>query len=432
MSKSKIFLIWLLSFISGIFLGSFPFFSSSISKFFLIIILIVSAAALLVFRKEKNLLLAGGIFLFFAIGFLRAAGISDKSDNLFYYLDKEISKKGIVANEPSVKGETTSFIFETADGEKIKIKTRNYPIINYGDKLKIEGKLNKIENQKFKYAFYWPKIEILEKTGGNFLKSKLFKLKEKFGLNISKNIPEPEASLLSGLVFGARTLPYEIENDFRTLGLSHIVAVSGYNLSVIALFINNFFNYLVLPRFLKFWFSFFSVSLFVLMIGAPSSAVRAAIMAILLLVAEKEGRLYRSVNAIVFAGAGMLFINPELLRFDLGFLLSFLATLGLILLSPFLEKKLPRFISQTLSAQIFVLPVIISYFGTFSPYGLIANILILPAVPFAMFFGFLVGIFGFVSSFLSLIPGWVSWAILIYQIKIAEIFSSLPYAQINF
>ncbi|MBI2451358.1 MAG: ComEC/Rec2 family competence protein [Parcubacteria group bacterium] len=427
MSKSRIFLIWLLCFIAGIFFASYI----SWPKLFLIFLSIVSSAVILVFRKEKIIFIFAGGILIFSLGFLRIAGIAEKKSTLDQYLDKKIISRGIVMAEPKTKGESTSFLLEIR-GEKIQIRTRNYPIINYGDELEVQGQLKSVQNSAIRYALNWPKIEIQKKDQGNFFKSSLFKLKEKFSQNISQNMPEPEASLLAGYIFGSRNLPSDVEQNFKTLGLSHIVAVSGFNLSVIALFISQIFTYFNWPRFLKFWSAVSIIFLFVLMIGFPSSAMRAAIMAILVLVAEKEGRLYESAHAIIFAGALMLLLDPLILRFDLGFSLSFLATLGLIFLSPILPKYLPQLVSQTLAAQIFVLPVLLLNFGVVSPYSLLVNFLILPLVPLAMLLGFLAGLTGFIFQILAEIISWLAWPILFYQIKIAQFFSFFPYAKINF
>ena len=165
--------------------------------------------------------------------------------------------------------------------------------------------------------------------------------------------------------------------------------------------------------------------------------MRAAIMGGLLILARHEGRNYRITNAIIFAGAVMLFFNPYLLRYDAGFQLSFLATFGLVYLLPYFEKwfaGLPNFLSfrdnlaATLSAQIATFPVIFFSFGSVSLIAPLANVLILPFIPLTMLFGFLAGIVGFVSLNLTYIFVFPAWFLLSYQIWLVKLLSLLPFA----
>jgi len=168
--------------------------------------------------------------------------------------------------------------------------------------------------------------------------------------------------------------------------------------------------------------------------------VRAAIMGGLLILARREGRNYRINNAIIFAGAAMLFFNPYLLRYDASFQLSFLATLGLVYLAPHFNKwfsRLPNFLSfrtnlaATLSAQVMTLPVILFGFGRFSLIAILANVLILPVIPLTMLFGFLAGLIGFISLKIAAIFILPAWFMLSYQIWVVKILSLLPFASIS-
>jgi len=210
------------------------------------------------------------------------------------------------------------------------------------------------------------------------------------------------------------------------------VALSGYNISVIALAIMFVLGYFTVSRDISFWISLLTIVMFVLMTGASPSVMRAAVMGILVLIARREGRMYTAKNALVFAGAIMVFLNPKILRFDAGFQLSFLATLGLILIYPKLEEKLKntpelfgikKAFMATLSAQIFVLPLIFYQFGTISWISSIVNILILPAVPIAMFLGFLGAFLGLIWISIAKIFLWPAWLFLEYILEIVRLFS---------
>ena len=136
----------------------------------------------------------------------------------------------------------------------------------------------------------------------------------------------------------------------------------------------------------------------------------------------------------------MVFINPQILVFDVGFQLSFLATAGLIAFADSFEKifhKVPKFfeirssLAATLSAQIFVLPLLIYYFDQLSIVSPIVNVLILPIIPWAMLFGFLSGVVALVFIPLSFVTAWITWAMLSYQIKVVEIFAVIPHASVG-
>jgi competence protein ComEC len=163
-------------------------------------------------------------------------------------------------------------------------------------------------------------------------------------------------------------------------------------------------------------------------------------MGIVMLIAKQLGRLSRITNTLVLTAVIMLVINPKVLIFDAGFQLSFLATMGLIYLSPMLEKiftRLPNifqiresFIATT-SATIFTLPLILFQFGRLSVVAILVNILILPIIPFAMGVGFLTGLLSFIFPPLATVFSWIVWLMLAYIIKVVELFSDLQFASIN-
>ncbi|MEI7749892.1 MAG: ComEC/Rec2 family competence protein [Candidatus Moraniibacteriota bacterium] len=239
----------------------------------------------------------------------------------------------------------------------------------------------------------------------------LFGFRSGFEEALSKSLPEPEAGLAKGLVIGgSRQLPDAVVADFRSAGLSHIVAVSGYNISIIAecFLLLGIVCFLSRPRAAV--FSLFATVAFVFLSGAPASAVRAFGMSSVLVSAGWFGRRYASLWAIALVASVMLVLNPLLLRHDIGFLLSFAATAGIALSSPFIGRIVKRmryggFFAEaallTFSANLFVMPVIFANFGTFSPVSFLANAIILPIVPFSMFCSALVGAVGMISPWLG-------------------------------
>jgi competence protein ComEC len=178
------------------------------------------------------------------------------------------------------------------------------------------------------------------------------------------------------------------------------------------------------------------------MVGAPASAVRAGIMGGLLLLGQKAGRISTSSRAIVFVAAFMLFLNPLILKLDIGFQLSFLAVMGIIHISPFFQewlKVIPNYgtfplrniLAMTFSAQLFTLPILIYNFGYFSLVAPFANILIVPLLSFVMIFGFIFVFCGTIFPVLGFVFSWFIWLLLAYVIFIVDFFSKLPFASIS-
>jgi len=164
------------------------------------------------------------------------------------------------------------------------------------------------------------------------------------------------------------------------------------------------------------------------------------VMSSMLLWAMKHGRLTTAENAVVFAAAVMLIINPLLLRWDVGFQLSFLATLGIVLSSPFWEKSfikknqalgISEAITLSLSAQVFVLPIIAYNFHITSLISLLANVFILPIIPLSMLLVFLVSVFGFVFVPLAHVFAWLSYLLLHYELWLIRTLAEFPWASVK-
>jgi len=213
--------------------------------------------------------------------------------------------------------------------------------------------------------------------------------------------------------------------------------VSGYNVTIIAEYLIWLGILFGLWRPKAFWFALVGIFLFVAMIGFPSSAVRAGVMGSILLWAAKNGRLANSRNAIVFSAVVMLAINPLLLRWDIGFQLSFLATLGIVEVAPLWEKYFDRKIRSiwfleiaimTLSAQIFVLPIIIFNFHSFSWVFLLANIAVLEIIPATMLLVFLAAVSGFVFFPLAAVFSFLAYILLKYETGAIDFLSRLSWA----
>lgn len=262
------------------------------------------------------------------------------------------------------------------------------------------------------------------KTEPKFYEQKENIIREKIENRINKILPEPQASLLAGILLGRkRFLSENLIEKFNRTSTTHILVVSGYNITIIAALIIGFLNLLTISRKYSFWLALLGIIGFVWLIGPSPPVIRAMIMGILILLAIRMGRIYNITNALLLAAILMLLYDPSQLVHNISFQLSFAATIGIVYLYPRL-RKLGEILGTTLSAQIAVFPFLAYYFGQISLISPLANLLVLPAVPLAMLFGAL-GIA--LGEFFT----WPAWLFLAYIIKAVELLASLPFAAIQ-
>ncbi len=401
------------------------------------------------------LVLAVIIRIYFALSF-------DQSNIINKYSGKSVEVYGYISDEPQIKDFNQSFTLkaEQISGDSveiyIKVSPDRYTEYNYGQHLKIIGKINTPRNFKsnggrtFDYTNFLlkdgisfemkkPIINILEEENGNFVSKYLFKIKKGFLENIKKVMGEPHAALAGGLVVGEKSaLGKDLINDFRKAGLIHIVVLSGYNITIVADTIRRILSFL--PRTIGIGLGGIGILAFGILVGGGATVVRSCIMAIIALTASLLRKDYNVSRALFIAAALMLIQNPLILFYDPSFQLSFLATLGLILLSSPIEKKLGfiteklgirGLVASTLATQVFVSPYILYMMGQLSIIGIVVNIIVLPIIPMTMLFVSLTGVLGFLSYFASEITGWISYIMLSYELSMVRFFANLPFASIE-
>lgn len=400
------------------------------------------------------------IFILFAgVGVLRfdVADLNKGSLVLDEVVGQEVVLEGVVVDEPDERENNTRLIVNFIDtGSKAIITADIHPRFSYGDKVSINGELLKPKNfvgedgdsfdyvsylakDEIFYQMFYPNVELISSGHGNIIKRNLFAFKRVFLEKVSRVIPDPQSSLLGGLVVGAKqSLGEELQEDFRKTGIIHIVVLSGYNVTIVAEAIMRFFSFL--PYMFGISVGVVSIIFFAIMTGGSATIVRASMMAIFVLLARATGRTQTITRALFLAGFLMLLHNPKILVFDSSFQLSFTATLALIYLAPKIEKhfhlvptrfQLREFAVATVATQIFVLPMILYKMGTLSLVALPVNLLILVFVPITMLFGFVTGMLGFISTVFSLPFAFITNFLLTYQLKVVDIFASLPFASIE-
>ncbi|MEK7501387.1 MAG: ComEC/Rec2 family competence protein [Patescibacteria group bacterium] len=403
--------------------------------------------------------------LFIAVALARFVfSLSNITPNIGDCLKQTVNGNGIVTEESTFTESGQTIVVQADEllfgnkscpsGILIRMKTKLYPRFTYGNDVSFSGKLNEPFNFKsgtgraFDYKGYLAKDDIYyeiksakvisnsEEKKGNSISSILFRLKRGFVNNLEIVLGEPHAALAAGLVVGEKSaLGKDLLNDFRIVGLIHVVVLSGFNITIVADALRRMLSFL--PRVWGITIGGAGITLFGILVGGGATVVRSCFMSGVALSADLIRRDYNVVRALGFAGLLMLIQNPSILLHDPSFQLSFIATLGLILLAKPIENHLTfipeRFslrgtIATTFATQIFVSPLILYMMGQISIIGVIVNILILPFIPVTMLFVFLTGAVGFISFPLSQIIGWVAHFLLSYELFVVEHFARLPFA----
>ncbi len=362
--------------------------------------------------------------------------------------------EGMVEEEPDA-GENNQKLVVKTEGMKVLVTTGLEQYFRYGDEVRLSGKpklpenfvtdqgkvfdyVNYLRKDGIRYVVSYPKIEILSRGRGSFLRNALFFAKEKFMDALKVSIPSPESKLLGGLILGDRSsFSSDMRQQFVDTGTIHIVALSGYNVTIVAEWIMKIFSFL--PRLAGFGAGILGIILFVIMSGGTSTAVRAGIMAVLGILARVLGRPYEAGRGLILAAAAMCLANPLIIAYDASFQLSFLATAAVIFVPPRIEKHfywikwkwLREITVTTSSAYVCVAPYIFWQMGNLSLVAIPANLLVLPAIPLTMLLGFAAGFTGLLSPILSAPFGYFSYALLHYELWIIGAISKIPFASIS-
>ncbi|OGZ28082.1 MAG: hypothetical protein A2427_03390 [Candidatus Nealsonbacteria bacterium RIFOXYC1_FULL_40_7] len=373
-------------------------------------------------------------FVFLACSFLVAFRFFSYNPEIS---EGEASFEGVISRETDIRGNNI----------KVKIGSTlitlpRYPEYKYGDRLRVSGKIQKPEYfDDFNYpgylkakgidsVMYYPKTDLLESGQGSFFYSKMLDFKKALKIIISSSMKLPESSLLSAMILGDKTsVPESFNEKLNKAGVRHVTAISGMHVVIISSVLMSLLSWLGKKR--SAVLSIIFIFLFVMLSGFSASAVRACIMGSLFLIAPLFGRQSSGTRSIVLAVLIMLLINPFLV-YDAGFQLSFSAALGIIYLSaPLLRilKFIPdrfsvrKILSSTFSAYIFTFPILVYNFGQISLSGPLANIFLLPIVPFIMISGFLFSLAGALFPLLGWIFSFIPLLFLYYFVFITEIFS---------
>ncbi len=344
---------------------------------------------------------------------------------------------GKVTSQPYLKDS-----YQVIELGPVLILSQRFPGYFYGDKMEVIGEFEKEVINPFKkqYISFFPTIRLLKEKGSligktNF-KRFLLKTRGQIEEKVKGLLPEPQASLLLGIVLGVKTqMPENFWQDLRKTGTLHLVVASGQNVVMVSGFLMNVCLWF-LKRRRAILMAVLGVIVYVLMVGAEAPAVRAGLMAVMIFIGQLFGRETNPGKFLLLTAMVMLLINP-LILFDIGFQLSFAATAGLVYIHPLLSTKLTVLskipvlgegLLVTLAAQLATLPILLVNFGQFSWLSPLVNALVLPLIPMLMVFGFVIAFLSFFSTFLAQVISWFTWPFLSWFVKVVEFFGSLSWA----
>ncbi|MFH0853059.1 MAG: ComEC/Rec2 family competence protein [bacterium] len=451
MPKSKVFLIVLVSVLLGVagqrWLGLEYWHC-----------LLVIGAGIVILLAEKRVLVVGLALAGFGVGLLRVA----IDPPLQIIPEGKGEFVGRVVQPPDIRRDHIKYTIQITNNKsqntkniieaRVLVKSSLYPVYDLGDVISFNCFIRHPGDiEGFAYDKYLALNGItascssyyltLEKSGSWSWAGMLFQGRQWVNDQLNKVLPEPESSFTSGLLIGARRgLPEWLMESFNRTGTTHLIALSGFNITIITNIIM-LVAIQVIGRKRAFWLVLVAVSLFVMFVGGQASIVRAGIMGMIASLGLHIGRPSRGLNALILSGVLMVIASPRILLDDVGFQLSFAATLGLISLSGHAESlfsfvpeklELRQTLSATTAATVFTLPIILSTFGRISLVSLPVNLLVLPFIPIAM----ALGVLGVVGSLFGASVGIVfalpAWLVLRLIIMVVQFFSVPDWALINF
>lgn len=381
--------------------------------------------------------------------------------------------RGTISSDPEIRDQHSRFRVQVesvryqgrqveAEGVVLVYASR-YPYHMYGDRIALNGSLQTPRSAPdFDYAaylarrgiysvMYYPDIALVEASPSQSLRRVLYAQRRRGRQVIAHILPEPQASLLMGILLGWESdIAPALMDAFAATGTIHLLVISGFNLTILAG---------MLARGGAGWIHRYSahllalalIVLYTLFVGAETPVVRAAWMVAMSLCAYLVGRPYHVADGLALAVGVMTIGHPHLL-WDASFQLSVMAVLGLFLLLPRLQEQVQHWLARdseaeqrlrwgrlleqlilaTLACQITTLPLIMYHFGELAWVGLFANVLVLPVQPMIMVSGGIATLAGALWLPLGQVLGWVPWLLLAFTTAIVNWTAAWPGAVQSF
>lgn len=398
----------------------------------------------LLYRRRKSVVFA--LLLVMACYGLGVARGTAYVEKYALYNDIEGQKVTIIgsAMDDAVYGKHSQMTFDVRDARlvapyeapllgSLQISGFGEPMVYKGDQIVIEGKIFKSRgNNSARMSF-----ATLETVSHHV--TIVDELRRKFAAGIQSALPEPVASFALGILVGQRnTLPDVVSEQFTMVGLTHIIAVSGYNLTIIMKAMASTFQkrskyqYVALSSLL--------IGLFLLFAGSSPSLVRASVVCGLSLASWYFGRSLKPTVLLMVAAAMTVAANPLYAWGNVSWMLSFLAFFGVLVVSPIIVRRFygarePKLVAsimlESVAAEIMTLPYVLCIFGQMSLVSIIANLLVVALIPLAMLLGLFAGLAGML---VPTVAGWIAWPgtiLMTYMLDVAALLSRVPHAFIG-
>lgn len=383
----------------------------------------------------RQLLFSIFLGLFLVLGFVRGMMHEARLANIQQLYGKKVIMTGTIADDPAVNQRgflvfnlDVATINNQPTNGVVSVRTYNQKL-RRGYKVAVTSKFDATLGNKIGQLVYGTVVIQSSQL------SALEQWRQRYFAGMRNALPEPSASFALGLLLGTRGLiPKEVQDMLTTVGLTHLIAVSGYNLTIL---INAARKPLRnVSKFLALMAPLWLILVFMLLTGFSASIVRAAIVSGLSLFASYYGRSYKPVVLIMLSAVITLAYNPAYLWSDVGWQLSFLAFYGILVIGPLMERLLraertiAKLIIESMAAYIITLPLIMGLFGNVSIIAPVANLVILPLVPFVMFMAFISGMFG-IATPLAPVLGLPLKILLASMLGVMEFLAKLPLASIT-
>ncbi len=387
-----------------------------------------------------------------------------------YVTDTETSVIGWVSGDPkrtedgqqvilAVEATQTKKRMQAAEG-LLLVNLAPYPMVHYGQRLQLTGVMQLPRGSDhpggFDYRKYLyrkqilvlmqdPKMRVLQEVRGTPALRVLLDFRDRCKGVLLRSLPEPQASIAIGVLLGLQSsIPADVYANFSATGTSHILVVSGWNFTIVATVLAGLTTRIGLGRIATLAIALVVLWTYALFVGATGTVLRAAVMASLAVIARASERRSEGWRLLAAACWGLAIYDPHVL-WDLGFELSALATASLFAYGeavttfiehiPILNKPWMAWASEaltaTLAAQVLALPIILFHFGNFSIIAPLANILLVPVVPYTMLLGTLTLACGLLWLPLGQFMALLVWGPLTWLTEGARLLAQVPWAAVQ-
>ena len=412
--------------------------------------------------------------LVFAAAGLRYAFVPQTSDLVQYHGDTGVQITGLVIGEPDLRDTQVQLRVEVdtivlagrarQTSGLLLLSAPRYLPVSYGDRVQASGYLRSpAEFDTFSYADFLGRqgvfsimsdadVRVIGQGDVSPFLTAVYSIKSLAHDSIRRALPDPQAALLAGILLGnERGIDTALADDFSAAGASHIIAISGFNMAVIAGLVMRLMGLLTVRQGLAAFAGITVLAVYTLLVGANAAVVRAAIMSSLLILAPLLRRQVFVPASLAFVALIMTAQQPAVL-WDISFQLSFMAVLGLTLfaeplsryfnasLAAILPTGLARSVAGvlneslvvTIAALITTLPLIVLYFQRLSLLVLPVNLLIIPVQAALLFIGGLATLLAFVLPSLAQLFYWMDYVLLSWSIGVVRSFARISFADVAF